>query len=206
MALSDRDRKILWSKAGNCCSFRHKSEICNQKIVISSSGDNIPIGQECHIYAKKDEGPRGDVLLPLEERDIYCNLIILCPNHHKIIDGQPDIFTSKLLKKMKDEHEQQVGKAAKSNNLIIEDFNLNVDAKDSDKVIGMEVNRPAELKGVKVDFKVQNVKEAIGFSTNQGMTIANLQCKKCNKSFSFVGTGQYEIVKCKFCGAEMPLH
>ncbi|MBI1297323.1 hypothetical protein GC175_20475 [bacterium] len=101
MAISNKDRKILWSRSGNRCA------ICRQELVVDANGedDNSVVGEECHIVARELAGPRGsDDLLP-ELRDSYDNLIILCRVHHKLIDDQPNTFSVDLLRNLKALHE-----------------------------------------------------------------------------------------------------
>jgi len=49
MGLSGRDRKTLWTKAGNRCSYRFKGEVCNKLLVYEDGGKLVNIGEECHI-------------------------------------------------------------------------------------------------------------------------------------------------------------
>jgi hypothetical protein len=104
MAISSKTRKILWARSGNRCA------ICRQELVnqtINHDGEAI-IGEECHIVAREINGPRGDSPLPIDERDKPANLILLCRNHHKEVDDQPESFTVEFLKEIKLEHENWV--------------------------------------------------------------------------------------------------
>jgi len=51
--------------------------------------------------------------MPIEQRNTYRNLILLCRNHHKVIDAQEREYTVEKLHQMKDTHEawvrQQLG-------------------------------------------------------------------------------------------------
>lgn len=60
------------------------------------------------MWLKKKTGPRGISTLPIEQRDKYENLILLCSIHHKLIDDQSDLYTVKKLVKLKKEHENWV--------------------------------------------------------------------------------------------------
>ena len=55
--------------------------------------------------AEDEDGPRGDSPLTLVERNSYANLILLCLEHHKIIDDHPDKYTVDLLVEVKASHE-----------------------------------------------------------------------------------------------------
>lgn len=104
MAISDKTRKILWARSGNRCA------ICLRELVDVSTetDDEAIIGEECHIVAREVNGPRGNSPLANDERDKPANLILLCRNHHKKIDDQPNIFTLEVLKKIKAAHETWV--------------------------------------------------------------------------------------------------
>jgi hypothetical protein len=66
------------------------------------------VGENCHIVAEKDGGPRGDATMPMEERNRYANLILLCGIHHKIVDDNETSWTVEVLKRLKQEHEHWV--------------------------------------------------------------------------------------------------
>lgn len=70
--------------------------------------NNSVIGEECHIAARNAKGPRGSSSLPFEKRDELDNLILLCRNHHKIVDDRPDLYTVNVLKDLKATHETWV--------------------------------------------------------------------------------------------------
>lgn len=106
MSISLKTHKMLWGRSGNRCSMPD----CRKILVIESAGiDNESlIGEECHIIAKKQDGPRGKSDLSLEERNEYKNLILLCRVHHKIIDDQPNKYTVDKLYLIKENHEKWV--------------------------------------------------------------------------------------------------
>jgi hypothetical protein len=74
----------------------------------TETDDESVIGQECHIVARKEDGPRGISPLTAEQRDTYGNLILLCSVHHKVIDDQPGEYTMAVLQEVKREHEAWV--------------------------------------------------------------------------------------------------
>jgi len=95
-----KDIKLLWGRSGNRCA------IC--KIELSPDGSIETIGEIAHIVSQTNTGPRGNDPLPLEERDDYSNLILLCPNHHSKIDKIPDEWPALKLQKIKNDHEKWV--------------------------------------------------------------------------------------------------
>ncbi|HQN42765.1 MAG TPA: HNH endonuclease [Anaerolineaceae bacterium] len=104
MAITEKTRKILWAHSGNRCA------ICRLELTIDASkvSDEVIIGEECHIVAHENNGPRGNSPLSSNDRDKPSNLILLCRNHHKSIDDQPDIYTVDVLTRIKKEHEAWV--------------------------------------------------------------------------------------------------
>lgn len=102
MAISDKDRKILWGRAASKCS------LCRCDLVIEPiSGKHSVVGDECHIIAQKADGPRGGEVWP-DGVDVYTNLILLCKIHHKLIDDESLIYTSEQLRILKITHENWV--------------------------------------------------------------------------------------------------
>ncbi len=95
MAVSSRTEKILWSKSGSRCSFPR----CPRKLVADATrlDDNVVLGETAHIVARTRDGSRGQFSPPGGDIDAYDNLILLCDEHHKLIDGQPNTYTVEKL-------------------------------------------------------------------------------------------------------------
>ncbi|MDY6948402.1 MAG: hypothetical protein SXG53_22105 [Pseudomonadota bacterium] len=74
----------------------------------SETDDPSIVGEECHIVAQSQDGPRGKSDLTPEQRDTYGNLILLCNVHHKIVDDQPNTYTVEALRDLKTKHEAWV--------------------------------------------------------------------------------------------------
>ena len=106
MAIEPKTRKMLWGRAANRCAFPD----CRVELFydITETDDAALIGEECHIIARKKNFTRGDSNLTAEQRDKYGNLILLCRNHHKIVDSTDDPYTIEALKEMKADHERWV--------------------------------------------------------------------------------------------------
>lgn len=62
MELSDRDRKVLWTRARNVCSFPQCRQRLTQDQVDAATGEafHTVIGEEAHIYSASSKGPRYD--------------------------------------------------------------------------------------------------------------------------------------------------
>lgn len=107
MGIGLRDRKLLWVRSGNRCAFPQ----CERKLVLEAQDEVVQdtiVSQEAHIVARATEGPRGDSILTPQERDLYDNLILLCLEHHKVVDDDPETWTVQRLHHMKHEHEAAV--------------------------------------------------------------------------------------------------
>jgi len=65
------------------------------------------IGEECHIIGRKPSGSRHDPEANVD-LDTYDNLVLLCRNHHKLIDDQPTEYGIERLKRIKVNHEKWV--------------------------------------------------------------------------------------------------
>lgn len=122
MVLSDRDRKILWAKAGNRCSYRYKGNNCTQKMVEAPNGSDTVVGFECHIVGKTKDSARFLDNYPNDKMDTYENRILLCGSHHKLVDDKNNeqIYTIQIVRKMKKEHEYFI-----SNRQIVADNLVN---------------------------------------------------------------------------------
>lgn len=99
-SISRSDEYKLWREASSRCS------ICREELFKFER--NSILGEMAHIVAASKDGPRGNSELSSEERDSYQNLILLCPNHHSIIDNDETTWTVEKLHKMKKAHEEWI--------------------------------------------------------------------------------------------------
>jgi hypothetical protein len=101
-----KTHKMLWGRSGNICAFPG----CKKVLVEDETESDDPsvIGEEAHIVAQKENGRRGKSDLPLDQRDKYDNLILLCSIHHKIVDDQELEYSVEKLHKFKADHERWV--------------------------------------------------------------------------------------------------
>jgi hypothetical protein len=82
----NREKGLLFLKSGSVCAFRG----CGRSLIEpggEGDGDAI-IGEVARIVGASRQGPRGDEPLDDTERNRHTNLILLCPTHHTIVDGQ----------------------------------------------------------------------------------------------------------------------
>ncbi|WP_418185535.1 HNH endonuclease [Aliarcobacter vitoriensis] len=108
MGITSKTRKMLWGKSGNRCAMPD----CKKELVVNISeiNNHSIIGEECHIIAQSPDGPRGNKNFDINKIDDYDNLILMCGDHHTIIDDKSNLalFTVEKLQNMKKEHENWV--------------------------------------------------------------------------------------------------
>ena len=101
----------MFLKSGSVCAFRG----CGRSLIeLGEEGDSDAIiGEMAHIVADSRQGPRGDEPLDESERNKHTNLILVCPDHHTIIDKQPRTYSVAVLWQMKAGHEERIATLAK---------------------------------------------------------------------------------------------
>lgn len=92
--------KTLFALSGNRCAFPG----CPVQLVQGST----LIGKVCHIKAAHVGGPRYDAKQSPAARHGYGNLILLCGNHHTLVDDDEKTYTAERLQEMKAKHEGRV--------------------------------------------------------------------------------------------------
>ncbi|KJY41500.1 hypothetical protein VR41_12385 [Streptomyces sp. NRRL B-1568] len=103
MSVSEKTRKILWVQAGGLCA------ICKEQVITPGTASDDPsvFGEEAHIVARSEGGPRAGGLAE-DLINHHTNLILLCSKDHKRVDDQPNHFTVERLRLIKSEHEAWV--------------------------------------------------------------------------------------------------
>jgi len=103
MAMSDKTRKLLWGRSGNLCAMCH--EVLSREKTEHDS--HAIIGEEAHVFSKSENGPRYRPDLNIDF-DAYDNLVLLCGNHHSLIDTQEIEYHADFLFGLKKKHEKWV--------------------------------------------------------------------------------------------------
>lgn len=110
------DKNHLWGMSAGRCAYP------NCRIVLTKEGNKqdrpVTIGESAHIFARSKEGPRPNPEGFTEKTNQYENLILLCSNHHREVDGQPDTYSVAVLRQWKADHERWVAER-----LALEEFN-----------------------------------------------------------------------------------
>lgn len=151
----DRDLKILWGRAGNRCS------ICKEELVQgkTESDPHVVVGIHSHIIADSPDGPRGNSDLPLDQRHLYDNLILVCMRDSKIIDEQLSKYTVEELRRIKKEHEAWVSERLSAPDDLIGKQGTPVQQKDT-PVLDMEsLRRSGGSGGQFILFTITNISQ-----------------------------------------------
>lgn len=102
-SIDEKVRMKLWAVSGGRC------EICNrllyQDLVLGFDGN---FGETAHIHAVSEGGPRHKIGMSKEEKNNIENLMLLCEEHHHLIDTNPEDFGEGLLIQKKASHEKRI--------------------------------------------------------------------------------------------------
>lgn len=103
-------QKNVLAASGNLCAFPDCS-----RLIFDLQHETL-IGTVAHIHARKVGGPRFDPNQSEKENRSFANLVAMCAEHSKIIDGSKwRDFSPETLRRWKNEHEQMVAKKADRN-------------------------------------------------------------------------------------------
>src|SRR5689334_1892557 len=104
--IPEKVRYLLWAKSAGRCQF------CNTPVWKDEHTQiELNFGEVAHIIGDRPGGPRGDI----ELSEAYCsdinNLMLLCLDHHKMIDDLYKMYTEDELRLMKVQHELRIEQA-----------------------------------------------------------------------------------------------
>lgn len=110
---SSKTIKVLYALSGNQCAHPD----CTEPLIAprTKKSDALVANHICHIYAASADGPRGRSKLTKKELNSPENLILLCRNHHIIVDGQHETYPPETLKLWKRQHEAEIQKRLSGN-------------------------------------------------------------------------------------------
>ncbi|MFE7404844.1 SAVED domain-containing protein [Isoptericola sp. NPDC057559] len=105
--IPERVARRVWVVAGGRCTF------CNRYLLSEEhTGQPVAVGQLAHIvgWTTKDGSPRGSDPLPLEDRNLEDNLILMCHDQHRVIDNRSlwDTYDAETLRMFKHAHERRI--------------------------------------------------------------------------------------------------
>lgn len=104
-AIKEPVKLQLWGMAAGRC------EICNKLLYLDSYfGDNVNFAENAHIHAVGSAGPRHKDDMTQEEINCVDNLMLLCAEHHHLIDTKPESYPDERLVDLKKAHEERIRK------------------------------------------------------------------------------------------------
>lgn len=98
-------KRDLWFVAHGRCEFTGCNKLLFQHGITM---DECNISNYAHIIGDSEKGPRGDEKLSKELAKDVNNLILLCPECHKLIDCNVEKYPVDLIRKMKKDHEERI--------------------------------------------------------------------------------------------------
>ena len=104
-SIKDLARLLLFVRAGGRCEFDGHNHYLLEHPLTLTAGN---FAQMAHIVAFKEDGPRGRVSLRPAYIDDVSNLMLLCPQCHKLIDDHPEQYPVSVLQKYKESHEDRI--------------------------------------------------------------------------------------------------
>ncbi|MBJ7486666.1 hypothetical protein [Brevundimonas sp.] len=99
VSLSQPDRRFIIGRSAGCCN---KCRI--QVFRENEFAEKARLGDDAHIRAYSDDGPRGGENPVTGELNGRANIILLCKNCHSEIDQHPLKFTVSVLTAMREDH------------------------------------------------------------------------------------------------------
>ena len=103
---------MLCSISAGRCHFCNKFLFTDAVTLEDNNDSNL-----AHIVASSPDGPRGDEKKSQQLSDKIENLMLMCQEHHHLIDAYPEKYTVETLKDMKKAHEERVRSLCASMNL-----------------------------------------------------------------------------------------
>lgn len=108
-APSPQTKYQLIAKAAGRCQFCNKW-LFNDPITLTDNNDS----NLAHIIASSPDGPRGDSVLSHELSNKIDNLMLMCTEHHHLIDNNEKIYTAEVLRELKKERESRINDLTES--------------------------------------------------------------------------------------------
>lgn len=105
MAIAEKVKRKLWAASGGFCV---KPDCHAELFSFFENGELSNIEELAHIIGQKIDGPRGNDEMPLNERDEFENIVLLCPTCHRLVDKNPRIFPASMIIEWKQNHLQSI--------------------------------------------------------------------------------------------------
>lgn len=96
----------LFALSGNECAFPGCLNTVTDQV---APGERpVTLAQRAHIVGVGHQGPRSKATPLSDDIDAVENLLLLCGDHHRIVDNNPRIFSVEVLAKYKADHEAKM--------------------------------------------------------------------------------------------------
>jgi len=152
-SIENKEARLLWVRSAGRCA------ICN-KYLLDLDYD-VTIGEMAHVvgWKKTEKSPRGMNDLAVEERNLADNLILLCADHHKIVDTKEllEEFTVGRLIRHKRDHEARI-------------FHLTSLQADAESVV---IRMMGGIRGAVVEVSKEHVRNVVFNSERKFATFPN---------------------------------
>lgn len=103
--ISEKVRCLLWAKSAGRCEF----DGCNKPLWRDSLTQlEMNFADVAHIIGDSSSGPRGDAFLSPAYCDDVNNLMLMCLDHHRMIDRILETYSDEDLRQMKKIHEDRM--------------------------------------------------------------------------------------------------
>jgi hypothetical protein len=105
-SISTKNQNLLWAISGGRCEYEGCNKILHTDILTKKKYNSAYIA---HIVADKPDGPRGDTVRSKLLCDNISNLMLLCNEHHNLVD-KVDVgrHSEPRLLAMKQQHEERI--------------------------------------------------------------------------------------------------
>lgn len=101
--IPESDRRFIIGRSAGCCNK------CKIPVFVESEfAERARLGDDAHIWAFSETGPRGGADGAPVDRNARGNILLLCKNCHSEVDQKPIEFSPQALLSMRDAHYQWV--------------------------------------------------------------------------------------------------
>jgi hypothetical protein len=103
--ISPKVRNLLWAKSAGRCEFNG----CNKPLWRDGLTQiEMNFADVAHIIGDSPDGPRGDIILSDEYCNDVSNIMLMCLDHHRMIDQITRVYSDDVLRQMKEIHEERI--------------------------------------------------------------------------------------------------
>lgn len=103
--IPEKVKYLLWAKSAGRCEF----DGCNKPLLRDGLTQiEMNFSDVAHIIGDQPKGPRGHEVLSKEYRSDVSNIMLMCLNHHRMIDQIVKNYSEEVLRQMKIQHEERV--------------------------------------------------------------------------------------------------